>query len=395
MPTVIDVTSTIGCVAIAAYLAILSAKVVWAGWYASPADDPTRAIDGAGCAAVTVLQPVLGGDPSLESTLASNLLVTPPNATFLWLVDDDDTGAIAVVSALAATAPERVRIVSCPAAPPAVNPKTWKLHLGLAHVTTPLLAILDDDTSLSTDSLPIAGADTPPGGLFTGLPRYCPSESMWSSILAHFVNNNSVLTYLPMAWLAEPVTINGMFVVVRTDTLRGIGGFEPMLPMLCDDYALARGVRAAGGTIRQSSIPVAVRTTVLSGRHYASIMHRWMLFAMILLRDQNLPRSAAIIVLMGLPPFLLWGGLLTLGGPLWMLLVWPGAVVIRHSMLRFVQRRHFGTTEGFRMSHSLAAELLQPFHLAHALCSRTIRWRTRLIRARLDGTFEIMSSETP
>jgi len=36
---------------------------------------------------------------------------------------------------------------------------------------------------------------------------------------------------------------------------------------------------------------------------------------------------------------------------------------------------------------SLFAELLQPLHLLHALCVRTVRWRSRRYRVRADGGF--------
>jgi ceramide glucosyltransferase len=36
---------------------------------------------------------------------------------------------------------------------------------------------------------------------------------------------------------------------------------------------------------------------------------------------------------------------------------------------------------------SLISELLQPFHLVHAIASRRIFWRTRVIDVRADGEF--------
>ena len=37
----------------------------------------------------TFIQPILSGDPLLESTLARNL-AAHPNAQFIWMIDEDD-----------------------------------------------------------------------------------------------------------------------------------------------------------------------------------------------------------------------------------------------------------------------------------------------------------------
>src|SRR5205085_2272097 len=64
-------------------------------------------------------------------------------------------------------------------------------------------------------------------------------------------------------------------------------------------------VLATGGRIHQSARPHWVQTTVRDGRHYLSLMHRWYLFAVLLLRKQPPGLAAAISLLDGLPPALL------------------------------------------------------------------------------------------
>ena len=51
-------------------------------------------------AQVTVLQPILAGDPGLAAILAEQLAALP-EASFRWLVDDDDSEAQRIVAALA------------------------------------------------------------------------------------------------------------------------------------------------------------------------------------------------------------------------------------------------------------------------------------------------------
>lgn len=341
---------------------------------------------------VTVLQPILSGDPALEQVLAANLRIASPRTTFCWLVDQEDAEARRIWARLSDASPDRARLILCPPPAEATNPKTAKLARGLREVATPYVAVLDDDTMLSSDILPRAVAALHACELYTGLPRYTGDNGWWSSLLAHFVNNNSAMTYLPMAALRHPITINGMFYVMRTDVLRGYGGFEPILPMLCDDYALARLVRSCGGRIHQSIAPQMLRTTINGPLHYVRVMHRWMVFANRLLRDQSTPTAALIVVLMGLPPALLWVGLLSLLGGPWFWGFVPATAVLRHVVLRSLHRRLFGGASHLRPGMSLVAELLQPLHLVHSYVQRTIRWRTRRILVHANGTFSYLTA---
>ncbi|MBK8867369.1 MAG: glycosyltransferase [Actinomycetales bacterium] len=122
-----------------------------------------------------------------------------------------------------------------PPVPQGINPKSFKLVAAQSRCATPALAILDDDTVLPPGALDAAVAALEDGDLVTGIPRYRPGTTLWSHLVAAFVNGNALVTYLPMAELAPPVTINGMFVVMRRDTVRDLGGFESIQRELCDD----------------------------------------------------------------------------------------------------------------------------------------------------------------
>lgn len=320
---------------------------------------------------MTVLQPVLGGDPFLAEALRRNL--EEVDARFFWLVDDDDAEAQRVTEALKN---ERVTIIRCPPVTGDANPKTVKLHRALPLVETEYVAVLDDDTVLTPEHLGRARFALQSCTLYTGLPHYLPGANVWSSLVTHFVNNNSVLTYLPLLPLIGPLTINGMFYVMRTDSLRAMGGFAPLVDKLCDDYALATLVKRNGGTIRQGITEQYLRTTVDGPAHYVRLMHRWFVFANTLVRDQTLGVQLLLFVALGLPPLLLWIGFGTLSYAL------PLALLGRHLMLRTLP----GQT-GLSVLPSIVAELLQPLHWLHASLQHTLRWRTRRIALGADGTF--------
>ncbi len=340
---------------------------------------------------VAILQPILGDDPLLAQVLQHNLQALP-GAHFHWLLDDADAIGRATADALCAAHPgHQITCLVHPAAPEGTNPKTFKLDAVLPQVREPVLLVLDDDARLSAaalaqllDELGAADAD-----LVTALPCYRDDGARGARLMAQFVNNNAVLTYLGLLPWLPPLSINGMCYALRSERLRELGGFTPLLRMLADDLALARALRRQGARLFQSTAPVEVQTHVPTLQRYRQQMHRWMLFALLLLRDES-PRLRLLIgVLHGLPPLLLWALLvLAMLPPIGLPALAAALVlVLRAGLLMYLQRRAGGRAR-HRPLASLLAELLQPLHLLHAACVRRIRWRTRLYEVRANNDFQ-------
>jgi ceramide glucosyltransferase len=378
-----------GMLALGLYLLILLVKAGLAWRYVRL--HPEARIESA---TVTVLQPILSGDPLLERALRTNLESTTEAAQFLWLLDEDDAEAWRIANELVERFPGRVKLESCPPVEEGVNPKVVKLHQALPNVTTDFVAVLDDDTMLLDENLPKAVAMLESCDLYTGLPCYVADGNLWTSLVAHFVNNNAVLTYLPLLGFAKPLTINGMFYIMRTDRLRALGGFEPILRRLCDDYALARLARRGGCDIVQGITPQYLRTSISGPGHYFRLMHRWFLFANTLVTDQNLGVTLVLFLTLGLPPLLLWIGLASLAGGVLGAMAFIGALVVRHLVLRSLHRLVLKRLPHFSPAVSLLAELLQPIHWGHAMLQRVIVWRTRTIRPGKDGRFTYVGSDS-
>lgn len=328
---------------------------------------------------VVVVQPILSGDPGLEDALRDNLLALD-GARFCWLVDEDDLEAQRVVARIGHV--DRVEVMLCPPTPDGTNPKLAKLQPALDRAADDeVLLVLDDDTRLPRASLGALLGGLESATLATGLPAYLPGSTPWAQLVEQFVDNNAAMTYLTLA----PVTINGMTWAMRVADLRALGGFTPILRNLTDDLAVAGAVLRSGGTICQTASPQWITTTVDSPGQYVRLLHRWMLFANLLLRRQPVRTVAAISVLHGTHPNLLWA--VVVGsvrerrpGPL--LAVLGG----RALLLRLVQRRIYGRAL-HRPGVSLASELVQPLHLGHGAVQRTIRWRTHTYRVVADDDF--------
>lgn len=379
--------TAMGLAAVTLYLVILIGKVLLARRYVRTHPESARR-----SAPITVVQPILGGDPALEATLLETLRALGENqdVRVLWLIDEDDREARDLAARVQHE--PQLRVLLCPPPSAHQNPKSAKLQHGLASISTEFVAVLDDDSIIRATHLERAIAALDSATLYTGLPCYLEGPNIWSSLVSHFVNNNSFLTYLPLPALTPPVTINGMFYVMRTADLRAMGGFAPVETKLCDDYAIASLVRTHGGTIRQGITPLFLRTTIPDARRYAALMQRWFLFANVLLRDQPWNTRLFLVPLLGLPPVLFALSLFCLIGGLVPASCWLVAVVLRHALLRSVQAHVLGRGADARAVPlhpvtSIVSELLQPVHWLHASVQHTLQWRTRRILLGADGTF--------
>lgn len=369
----------------ATYLAIVGARAVLAARVAH-AQTPAPAHRGAG---VAVAQAILSGDPRLADVLGDTVRALP-EARFLWLVDEDDAIAQSTCAAVKTAHPDaRIDVLVVPPAPDRRNPKLWKLEAARQASTGSVFLVLDDDTRMSSTTLGALVQALETDDLATSLPVYRSADTWPSQLLAQFVANNAAVTYLSLQRWIAPVTINGMAYAIRRSTLDAMGGFAPLLAHLTDDLAVATRVRTQGGTIAQVAATHEVETTVRDLAHYRQLMHRWTLFALLLLRTRPVRVQALVTLVLGLPPVLLTLQVLRAWlAPSPLAWVTLGVVLIVRSIAIASLHRALGTPGLHRAGASIASELWQPVHLLHALASPVIVWRTRRYRVRANDDFE-------
>ncbi len=353
---------------------------------------------------VDVLQPIRGGDATLAETLAASLRTLGAHgATLHWLIDADDAIATDVVRFIVDANPalrDRVAVSVHPPCPSAINPKLFKLDRALAHCTGNAVLVLDDDARMPIATLDALlaslhdrRADAPV--ISTALPIYMPGDgfpanSMGARLLARFVNDSAALTYLPPRLCGDTPTINGMAWAMHRDALTAIGGFAPRLRHLTDDLAMAQAVLGGGGRIEQRREPVWMRTALPDLRAYVRQMHRWMLFARLLLRTLPWRARLRIALEQGLPTAMpLIASLALAFAP-----SWPGAFAFAAGALahlfgrRALQRACAGEAARIEPLLSLIVGLLLPLHLLHALLDARIRWREHRYRVIANDHFE-------
>ncbi len=337
---------------------------------------------------VTVIQPILSGDPSLQQMLEKNLLFNP-NARFLWLIDQEDEEARLITDQLQKANPNhQIQIVACPDCPNGINPKLFKLVRGVQLIIEGKVIILDDDTTLPAQTLSalLQGLET--NDLVTVLPYYLSSKGFWSLLVNQFVNSNSAMTYLSQAQLMGAVTINGMCYAMDREMIRRLNDFENIQEELTDDYALATLLKNIKWKICQISQPVFVHTSIKNRSHYVSLMHRWFVFSTILWRSESFINRSLIGFLYAGPPLLLLSTICLLPsvGSFYLVVLFGFLLLVRSMFLIMLNRTLTGKSH-HHFPGSAISELLQPLHLLHACLHRSIRWRSRKYRVSAKGKF--------
>ena len=344
-------------------------------WQPSPvAGGPTTS--------VTVLQPILSGDPALAATLAHG----PDQAKaarFVWLVDEDDAEGLRVSAALATN--RNVAVVVGRPPQDGENPKTLKLIRGEALVETETVVVLDDDTMLAQGGLEqLAALARGVGGLATALPTWGRQpQNASEALVAGFVDGQGASAYLAMARLGRNRTINGMAYGADMTTLRHIGGFAAIGHSVTDDWAIAQLFAAHGRPILQTAVPARVAVTLPGLVEALRLLRRWTVFAH---RYVGANLDAAMVGLVLVPAVLPLPGLVLAGfaGPL-ALGLWLGLLVVRAGLHRRLVRR-IGGAGTAPVWAVVAAELALPLlSVAAALRPGRIRWRSRRMRLTTEG----------
>lgn len=342
-----------------------------------------RFVAGEAHPSVTVLQPILSGDPALAATLKAGP-DRAPAARFVWLVDTDDPTGRAVAARLA-EGRANIWVVEGPPPRDGENPKTLKLIRGAAHLAGAVVAVLDDDTTLPRGGLErLASVAQACGGLATALPTWgrVPQNAA-EALVAGFVDGQGASAYLAMARLGRNRTINGMAYAADAAALRLVGGFAAMGHCVTDDWAIARLFAGRGCPIVQTTVPARVAVTLHGPVEALRLLRRWTVFAHRYVAA-NLDGAMAGLVL--LPAVLPLVGLIAAAwaGP-WAMILWLALLTGRAALHRRLVRAIGGAGTAPLWAIVVAELALPVLSLSAALRPKRIRWRRRRMRLDADG----------
>lgn len=353
---------------------------------------------------VSILQPILSGDPTMPACLERNLAMeTGYPLEFIWLVDTNDAEADRVCRELIARYPHRtVRLHAIPPPGERDNPKMMKLIEGARLAQGDVICVLDDDTQLPDRGLEqcLPYLDEPGVGPAFGLPYYINFDNVWSSLVSYFVDSHSLLTYVPYTALTEPFTINGMFYAIRCEVFEAVGGFEGLQNTLADDFAVAQRFREHGLRLAQTPLLHGISTEVSGPRHYLSLIQRWFIFPRESLMRHLGAREQAVLYLGGIVPALY---------PLYLLLSLarrPTAGKAAYTLLYFaysfavfvhINKAYLRGSAPWRGVWLVPViQACFPLQLLAALLSpKRIRWRGHVMQVERGGGFRFVRRRSP
>lgn len=328
-----------------------------------------------------MVQPILSGDPRLESDLRANLQQTEA-VEFYWLIDQSDTEAQRVADQICqeASFAQRIRIFLIEDVPQGINPKSYKIEQVVEELTRPYLIVLDDDSVIDFSKMGELTAYLGQEVILTGIPYNQERSNFWSKLVAAFVNGNSFITYFTMAEVEANHSINGMFYILPVELAKDQGLFTAIKDYLCDDLAVADFLRSKGVSIIQTRVTCNVRTTIINAKQYLLQMKRWLLFSSIYLKEHL---DWKVFCLIGLPSFLPLPGLilsLILGWPYLLLalslLVFKAVWMLLYRQSILTSRLHLD-----EVTYEVLNDLLLPWLFVYVLMTPpVIHWRGRKIR---------------
>ena len=329
----------------------------------------------------TVVQPILSGDPRLESDLRANLQQTK-TVEFYWLIDQSDTEAQRVANKICQDElfSQRIRIFLIEDVPQGINPKSYKIEQVVEDLTRPYLIVLDDDSVMDFSKMGELTAYLGQAVILTGIPYNQERSNFWSKLVASFVNGNSLITYFTMAQVEANHSINGMFYILPVNLVKDQDLFTAIKDYLCDDLAVADFLSSKGVSIVQTRVTCNVRTTIKSATQYLLQMKRWLLFSSIYLKKHLdfkvftligltsfLPLPIILLTLFLGWPYLLVALVLLLIKAIWMLLY-------RQSIL--MNQLHLD-----EVLYEVLSDFLLPWLFLYVLLTPpVINWRGRKIR---------------
>ena len=348
---------------------------------------------------ISILQPILSGDPTMPGCLEHNLRILHDfPVEFLWLVDTTDEVGMSICHSLMASYPKlSIRLLTMAHSPQGQNPKTFKLVAALPAAHGDVICVLDDDTMLPADGVTSAlpYLDEENAGLVFGLPYQVDFSNLWSKLIAYFVNSSSLLTYIPYAALVEPFAINGMFYAMRRTTLEAIGGFAGLEPLLADDFAVAQRVRRHGYRLVQTPLRHAVSNHVEGAGSYWQLLLRWLIFPReSLLRHLQL-REVALLYAFALIPTLS-PLLLVIGSALWfsplLAIIGIGYLFYTYAIFVHTNAAYLNHISPLRWSWLVPIiQILLPLHLLAALTlPQRIVWRGHIMHVERGGGFRFI-----
>ena len=338
---------------------------------------------------VSLLKPLHGGEPNLETHLATFFEQDYPAYEILFCARRlDDAGLMAArrVASLYPQIPVQFLASGEPTVP---NAKILSLDLMARAAKHDLLIISDSDVRVDRKYVrEVAGAFADASvGAVTCLYRGVAAQGgLWSRIEAAAMSIEMSAGVLVADMLEGMKFTLGPTMAVRRSCLEEIGGFLPMGEYCADDFLLGNRVAERGHTVVLSEY--VIDHVVLHADFWPSMQHqaRWMKSTRFSRPKGHLGTALTFSVPFGL---LTAAAICVLHGPRW---TWLAGLVLLWSVGTRMLLALAVSKSVLREQSAWQSVLLYPlrdllgiFFWAASYCSRKVLWRNEIYRLEQDG----------
>jgi ceramide glucosyltransferase len=227
---------------------------------------------------VSILKPLKGVDPEIYESFRSHCLQEYPEYEIIFGVSDPGDPAIASVEQLRREFPDRpIRLVVCPEKLGA-NVKVSNLEQMLQSARYEYLIVNDSDIRVERDYLrritePLSDARV---GMVTCLYRGSAAPTLGSRLESLGISSDFCAGVLVARKLENGLRFGlGSTLAFRRANLERIGGFNPIVDYLADDYELGRRIAGLGLQVRLSDVVVDTHLPAYGFRGFWSHQLRW------------------------------------------------------------------------------------------------------------------------
>ena len=227
---------------------------------------------------VSILKPLRGTDPKAYESLRSHCVLDYPDYEIVLGVADPDDLAVPLVERLIREFPARsIRLVVC-AQMLGTNRKVSNLIQMLPHARHQHLLVNDGDIRVPTGYLKrvMAPFADPRVGMVTCLYRGVPGRTLGSKLEALGISTDFFPGVLAALRLEGGLRFAlGSTLAFPRRALDAIGGFEPLLDFLADDFELGCRVAAAGLQVVLADVVVETYLPNYSFLNFFAHQLRW------------------------------------------------------------------------------------------------------------------------
>lgn len=249
---------------------------------------------------VSILKSLKGLDPNMYAAFRSHCLLNYPEYEVLFGAHDPGELALALVEKLRQEFPERsLRVIHCPEVL-GLNGKVSNLAQMLPQARYEHIIINDSDIVVPRDYLKrlLAPFADPHVGMVTALYRGMPGRSIGSRLESLGLSSDFTGGVLIARAMEGGIRFAlGATIATTKSILREIGGLEPLVDYLGDDYELGARTVARGYKIELADTIVDTALPDYSFRDFWAHQMRWARN----IKDRRPAQYFGLIVTFGLP----------------------------------------------------------------------------------------------